>query len=473
MSDEDYPIFDNRPPHVINQEVEERRKAETNGHDWPATPEQLILDCLDRGLSNDAICEAVWQTWPHSDSVEQQIARARRQFEGEASRMRAAAKQAEHHPITNVRTDGAALLDKVYAFLCRFVQHPSEAARVAHTLWTVHTHAMEAFDSTPRLAFLSPEPASGKTRGLEATEPLVPRPIEAVNVTAPYLFRKVGADAGRPTILYDEIDTVFGPKAKDNEEVRGLLNAGHRKGAVAGRCVLKGKKVETEEIPAYCAVALAGLGGLPDTILTRSIVIRMRRRAPDEEVEQWRRRIHARQGHEIRDQIELWAASAIGDVIETWPEMPPEITDRDADMWESLFVVADVAGGSWPKRAREAAKELVKQSKQSSPSLGVGLLSDLRDVFGDADKMPTVDILHALHAKEDAPWGDMRGKPLGNIALARLLKPCDIKPKVLNINGKSHRGYSKQDFHDAWKRYLPALPEKGVTPETHVTTEEK
>ena len=63
---------------------------------------------------------------------------------------------------------------------------------------------------------------------------------------------------------------MFGPKAKENEELRGLLNAGHRKGAVAGRCVVRGKVVETEEISAYSAVALAGLGWLPDTILSRS-----------------------------------------------------------------------------------------------------------------------------------------------------------------------------------------------------------
>ena len=64
----------------------------------------------------------------------------------------------------------------------------------------------------------------------------------------------------KPTILYDEIDTVFGPKAKENEEIRGLLNAGHRRGAVAGRCVVRGTIVTTEEISAYCAVALAGIG---------------------------------------------------------------------------------------------------------------------------------------------------------------------------------------------------------------------
>jgi hypothetical protein len=115
------------------------------------------------------------------------------------------------------------------------------------------------------------------TRALKVSELLVPRPVEAVNVSPAYLFRKVASEAGRPIILYDEVDTVFEPKAKDNEEICGLLNAGHRRGAVAGRCVVRGKLVETEELPAYCAVALAGIGDLPDTILTRSVIVRMRR----------------------------------------------------------------------------------------------------------------------------------------------------------------------------------------------------
>ena len=199
--------------------------------------------------------------------------------------------------------DGAELLADVHAFLGRFVAYPSDHAHVAHTLWIAHAHAMEAWDSTPRIAFLSPEPGSGKTRALEVSEILVPNPVEAVNVTPAYLFRKVGAEEGPPTILYDEIDTVFGPKAKDNEEIRGLLNAGHRRGAVAGRCVVRGKIVETEEIPAYCAVALAGLGWLPDTLMSRSIVIRMRRRAPTETIEPYRRRDEIDEGHELRGRL--------------------------------------------------------------------------------------------------------------------------------------------------------------------------
>src|SRR5215217_5002837 len=223
-----------------------------------------------------------------------------------------AAAARPYKPMANGRASGgtlsgAKILDDVHAFLGRFVAYPSDHAHVAHTLWIAHCHLMEAWESTPRIAFLSPEPGSGKTRALEASELLVPNPVEAVNVTPAYLFRKVGCEDGRSTILYDEIDTVFGPKAKGNEEIRGLLNAGHRRGAVAGRCVVKGRTVETEEIPAYCAVALAGLGGLPDTILSRSVIIKMRRRSPGEAIEPFRRRDEEAAGTALRKQLEAWA----------------------------------------------------------------------------------------------------------------------------------------------------------------------
>jgi hypothetical protein len=228
---------------------------------------------------------------------------------------------------TNPPPDAPVFFGELYNFLGRFVVYPSEHAHIAHVLWIAHTHLMDVWDSTPRIAFLSPEPKSGKTRALEVTELLVPLPVEAVNVTPAYLFRKVGSPEGRSTILYDEIDTVFGPKAKENEEIRGLLNAGHRRGAVAGRCVTKGKIVETEEIPAYAAVALAGIGWLPDTLLTRSIIIRMRRRKHGERVEQFRRRIHAGQGHPLRNKLAAWAASVAATITEPWAEPWGSVAD--------------------------------------------------------------------------------------------------------------------------------------------------
>lgn len=366
--------------------------------------------------------------------------------------------------------DGGTLLTNVYAYLGRFVAYPSEHAHVAHTLWIAHSHLMDNWDSTPRLAFLSPEPGSGKSRALEVTAPLVPGPVHAVNVSPAYLFRKVADPSGRPTILFDEIDTVFGPRAKENEETRGLLNAGHRKGAVAGRCVVRGKEVFTEEIPAYAAVALAGLGGLPDTILSRAVVVRMRRRAPGERVEQYRARVNEPEGRAIGESLAAWAV-AVADSIE-WPDVPPQVQDRDADVWEALLAVADVAGRDWPARARAAAVAMVAETKQSSPSLGVLLLEDLRTVFGSSDALPTEIILERLHALEESPWADLHGKTLDARGLSRRLSQYGVGPANLNLGGVSRRkGYRRTDLHDAWTRYLPPRADLSATAATTVTAQ--
>ncbi len=44
---------------------------------------------------------------------------------------------------------------------------------------------------------------------------LVPWPMHAVNATPAALFRSVADKASRRTILFDEIDTIFGPRAKE------------------------------------------------------------------------------------------------------------------------------------------------------------------------------------------------------------------------------------------------------------------
>jgi hypothetical protein len=349
------------------------------------------------------------------------------------------------------KTDGAVLLTDLHRFLGRFVAYPSDYTHIAHVLWVAHTHRMDAWDSTPRLAFLSPEPASGKTRALEVTELLVPRPVEAINATPAYLFRKVADPEGLPTILFDEIDTLFGPRAREHEEVRGVLNAGHRRGAVAGRCVLRGKAIETEELPAYCAVALAGLGNLPDTILTRSVVVRMRRRAPSECIEPYRRKVRRAEGNRLRDQLAAWMAAA---ELDGAPDMPNGIHDRAADVWEPLLAVADAAGGHWPTFARDAAVALVADAAGRPPSLGLRLLADVRIAFGDRDAMPSAELVTSLVAMDEAPWGDLRGKQLDARRLASLLTQYGVRSRNVVAAESRPKGYHREDLHDAWVRYL-------------------
>ncbi|MFI5855990.1 DUF3631 domain-containing protein [Streptomyces parvulus] len=368
--------------------------------------------------------------------------------------------------------DGAALLNEVEAFHRRFNVFPHEAAYVAVALWDAHAHLLDCFDSTPRLAFLSPEPGSGKSRALEVVETLVPQPMTAVNASAAALFRSVSNPSGRPTILFDEIDTIFGPKAGDNEELRGFLNAGHRRTGVTYRCIGDGGNQTVQAFPSYCAVAVAGLGALPDTIMTRSVVIRMRRRARNETVESFRARLHEAEGHKLRDRLAQWTEQARDSVMGAWPEMPDGVTDRPADVWEPLLAIADAAGGDWPVRAREACVTLVAASKANDKgSLGVRLLSDLRDhVMVGIDRLPTVAILDRLNALDDAPWADLHGKPLDNRRLGKMLAEymtADNEPiasRNIKTAGSVLKGYYSADLWDAWARYCPPPPESPLPP---------
>lgn len=344
------------------------------------------------------------------------------------------------------------MLDRVEEYVGRFVAYPSDHARIACVLWAAHAHLLDAFDSTPRLAFLSPEPGSGKTRALDVMGPLVPRPVHSHSATPAYLLRKIADPAGPPTVLYDEIDALFGPKAKgDSEDVRALLNAGHRKGAVAGRCVVRGKAVETEELPAYSAVALAGLGTLPDTLM----VIRMRKRAPHEIVEPWRPRDQGVQGEAVGKELAEWAGQVRHLVAHHRPELPRGVEDRNADVWEPLIAVADTAGGDWPWRARAAAVSFVSAKDDRLASAGVQLLADLRTIFGEAEALSTTVTLTRLNDLEEAPWGNLRGQPLDARALARLLRPYGVSSTKVRIDGVPLQGYRRGDLWDAWVRYLP------------------
>ncbi|MFI5803580.1 DUF3631 domain-containing protein [Streptomyces sp. NPDC051561] len=379
----------------------------------------------------------------------------------------------EHTTTTPADHDGAALLNEVEAFHRRFNVFPTEAAYVAVTLWDAHAHLLDSFESTPRLAFLSPEPGSGKSRALEIVETLVPHPMAAVDASAAALFRAVsGVEGQRPTILFDEIDTIFGPKAGDNEQLRGFVNAGHRRGKPMYRCVGDGANQTVQAFPSWSAVAVAGLGSLPDTILTRSVIIRMRRKARNEKVEPFRVRLHEAEGHKLRDRLARWAEQVQKHIAGAWPEMPDGVTDRPADVWEPLLAVADAAGGDWPTRARTACVDLVNASKANDKgSIGVRLLTDLRDqVFSGIDRLPTVAVLDRLHRLDESPWADMAGRPLDSRGLAKMLREymtVDNSPVAArNIKSGTSvmKGYYAADLHDAWQRYCPPPPESPLLP---------
>jgi hypothetical protein len=221
----------------------------------------------------------------------------------------------------------------------------------------------------------------------------------------------------------------------------------------------------------YAPAAVAAIGTLPDTILDRAVVLHMRRRAPDERVRDYRERVTRPEGEALREQLAAWAATAAERVGNPWPEMPPTVTDRAADVWEPLLMVADLAGGDWPKLAAEACTAFVTGARDDTGSAGTRLLADLRDVFGDAPQLFTQTILDKLHALSESPWADWSyGKPFSARDLADMLKEHQVKSHQFRIGEDSRKGYRRADLEDAWTRYLPRGAETGETSETHLAS---
>jgi len=410
------------------------------------------------------------------------------EVELERARQKAKRKVPPPNP-TQPAPNGVDVLALTRNYLKKYVAYPSPHALHAHTLLVAHTHLLEAFDSTPRGAFLSAFPGSGKTRALEVTRPLVCRLVSTVNPSANYLFRKAGDVAGPPTVLFDEIDTFFGPKAREHEDLRGFINSGHRKGATYGRCRVVGNSVVTEDSPVYAAVMMAGIGWLPDTILSRSVIIRMQKRLESEKVAQFRARTSIPEGEAIGAQLAAWAISVFDAAKDMRPEMPEGVEDRQADVWEPLLVVADLAGAEWPTLAREAAVAFVKADNQTPPSTKLRLLRDLRQVFWEnlrtvAVTRPkgllTETILNALYQLEDSPWRTINKaanggrEPFDWNELSRHMFDFGVEPTHLRPypgDDTQRRGYPLRPLATAWRRYLPPLPldQKAVTAVTPVT----
>jgi putative DNA primase/helicase len=346
---------------------------------------------------------------------------------------------------------GADLLEQLVAAVARYLVIVPHAV-VAVALWVIHTHALDAAWITPRLAIWSPVKRCAKTLLLELLELLAPKPLIVANVTAAALFR--GIEQYRPTLLIDEADTFLG----DRDELRGILNSGHRRNGKVLRAV--GDQHEVRAFSTYAPVAIAMIGRLPDTLADRSISIPMRRKKRTERVETLRADrcgpLEALQRKACRWALDHWNELAAAD-----PEVPGQLHDREADNWRPLLAIADAAGGPWPDRAREAAVALsasVTADDQDSP--GSILLGDLRAIFEveDAPTIFTDHLLAKLHALHERPWAEWgKGRPLTAVQLAALLRPFGIRPKHLRIGEKTTRGYERLAFEDAFARYLPPL----------------
>ncbi len=343
--------------------------------------------------------------------------------------------------------DPAELLAELEAYFTRHAVLPGHGA-VVLALWTAHTWVFDTGPVTPRLAVTSPQKGCGKSTVLDLLAAVVRRPLEASHATTAALFRVI--EKHRPTILLDEADTFLG----DNEELRGLLNAGHHHRGRVLRAVPVGEDFEPRAFHVFAPVAIAAIGRLPGTLADRSVVLRMQRRRPGERVEPLRGD-RAELHEPLRRRLARFAADFAARLREADPPVPSGLANRVADNWRPLFAIADLAGGPWPDRARAAA--LAQLAEAADEELPVLLLGDIREIFdasGEAE-IASTELCERLAAREDRPWAEIsRGRPITPRKLASLLRPFGIHP----LHRERARVYRRADFEEAWARYLPGPP---------------
>ncbi len=392
-----------------------------------------------------------------------EVLRAIAAEERSAERDGRAEREAQGQPIalsdpepSNEPVDGAPLLDDLAGWLHRYVWFVREAAD-AVALWIVASWFVGELYFAPVLALLSPTKRCGKTLLLDLLRHVVRRGYltSGTGVTAAVIFRL--NEAQHPTFLIDEAEKLAGRHA--DRDLIGMLNAGHRRGAKATRC--ESDTLEVREYDAFGFRALAAIGTLWDSILDRSIVLRLERKPKATTLERFHSRRAEREGKALATRLRRWTDDHRAGITgaEEHAPRPEWLDDRECDHWSGLFAVAALAGDGWPERAVAAAKAL--RIGEEERDYAERLLHDVRRAFdakGKPEVIPSGELAKALNDLDEAPWGDQRGgSGLSTHGLAARLRDFKVRPRADHAPSlsKTVRGYWLADLTPVWARYAP------------------
>lgn len=322
---------------------------------------------------------------------------------------------------------------------------------VALSLWLLASYCMGVWSLFPKVLISSPDKRCGKSTLLEILEVFAHRALMASNISSSAVFRCI--ELFTPTLILDEADTFM----KNNPEMNGILNAGHKKRMAF---TVRNEAVDGNYIPTrfnvWCPQIIAGIGRQQGTLHDRSICIDMKRKTDKETVDKVPSDGYE-QGINFRRKCMRWAADNHAALINPQVKVPACGNDRTQDNWQPLYAVAEVVGRKWLKKAKKAYFALNIAANNAPISLGEELLTDVRTVFSEqtAEHMFSTNLVKELVTLEGRPWADMGNEvPLNQNKLAKLLKAYDCQTRDVRINGTVKKGYTASELDDAFRRYL-------------------
>jgi len=349
------------------------------------------------------------------------------------------------HPV-----DGASLADEIRDRLKAHVVFGASGDADCATLWIIGSYLMDTWRLWPRLLVTSPTKACGKSTLLETIDAMAHRGFIVSNASPAAIFRVI--EAWKPTLLLDEADTWM----KQNEELAGVLNSGHTRRTAR---VIRVAEVNGEHLPVafstWCPMVIAGIGSQRDTLMSRSVIISLRRKLSSEIVTRLPINLHD-QLLRLRRQIARWATDNSVTLGTMEIEPPPCGNDRMQDNFTPLWRIAAALGAPWPDRLTAAyAAQAMAEDEDAEPA-SIMMLRDIAELFASrrADRISTSEIVGDLIVMEERPWADWRhGKPINAQSVAKQMKPFGVKVRVLKLNGSSARVYLRSDVEAAAARY--------------------
>ena len=334
----------------------------------------------------------------------------------------------------------------------------SDHQRTILALWIVHTYCPEIFTFTPYLNIWSPEGQSGKTTCMKLLRLLCKNSwMPAGGLTAARLMDQIARR--RPTLLLDDWHTAFRPT--EAQSIIGFLNAGSAEEATY---TARG----ADELDIYCPKAFAGPASLPDSLAGRSIPIVIQRCKPSEVRAPFCAAV-------VRGHSGVLVEQIPRSITDNYEALYRHLTDlffsdlpgfspRQRECALPLLTVARALGGKWPRRARLALMRAFGIYTGSDLSFALQLLHDIRAFFlTGKERIFNAELLEYLNGLDGRPWSrDRKGKPIHPNTLRNHLRDLDICPSYNQwINKQERKGFSRDDFVEAWERYLPAAPAAG------------
>lgn len=374
-------------------------------------------------------------------SIEDQLADCRARVNGQAGAI-----------------DLGRILEDILLLLKRYMWFPLAEQGWACCLWIAHTYCLPATNTSPRLHVKAPDPECGKTRLLELLVELAFNGRLYIRPSSAVLYRLLNKQAF--TFLLDEIDGIYGREARGDEELRMIIDAGQRRGGKVPRCVGEGADMDVTEFPVFSAMALAGIGRLPRTIESRSIPIALERKTDEENVESLFLDDIMEECEMLRLRLGAWADGHLGILAGRRPVKLAQLGDRANEGWFPLRAIANAAGEPWASRAVESATKLSRRAPDKHRGINsADLLRDVRDIFNENrtpdGRLMTEFVLRELNRMEEAPWAQLgKGAGLSSHRLADVLREYGIQSKSYKVGDRTKRGYEREQFEDAWTRYL-------------------